>query len=113
MQVFRVAVIRLAVPVIVTRRVFLILTVGAIKFVCGMTGGCRLRHMHEGIDMTKYRHIGYRAVESAFRIANSERYAPIGEFRRVRTDRRVPIDGILERVVPDSGDSVANRTPLH
>ena len=79
-RVFRVAVIRVAVPVIVTRRVFLILTVGAIKFVCGMTGGCRRRHMHEGIDMTKYRHIGYRAVESAFRMANSD---------QVRTDWRI------------------------
>ena len=78
-RVFRVAVIRVAEPVIVIRRVLLILTVGAIEFVCGMTGVCRRRHMHEGIDMTKYRHIGYRVVESAFRMADSE---------QVRTDWR-------------------------
>ena len=79
-RVIRVAVIRVAEPVIVIRRVLLILSVGAIEIVCGMTGGCRRRHMHEGIDMTKYRHIGYRAVESAFRMANSD---------QVRTDWRI------------------------
>ena len=66
-RVFRMRVISVAMRGVMPMSALRIVRVGAIGGVCGMGGGSRLRHMDEGIDMTKYRRIGSRVVGSGYR----------------------------------------------